>query len=61
MSQPLATSLLRSGKDARFDNSKIVKELQIRFLPLATTMVDMVEALAAIDMLPKGVKKDAQS
>lgn len=31
----------------------------MKFLPLSQTMPDMVEALAAIDMLPKGVKKPA--
>lgn len=49
-----------SGKDVQFDNSKILKELQITFLPLSRTMTDMVEALAAIDMVPKGVKTTTQ-
>lgn len=50
-----------TGKDAHLDNSKIIKDLQMTFLPLSSTMVDMVEALTAVDMLPPGVKKASAS
>ncbi len=46
------------GKDVKFDNSKILKELHMEFLPLDVTMTDMVQALAVAGLVPKGVRKE---